>query len=425
MTKNSIYRWGKRLCQTSLALLILSGTAQAESTEVSVWRHSGGAAEVAENQAAIERFNKSQDKWKVVAEVLPQGTYTEAITAAAVAKNLPCVLELDQPTVPNFAWAQHIQPLEPYISKELLAQLSPGAVGRYKGILYSVGQFDAALAMYGRRSVLEKHGIRIPTMEKPWSKEEFEQVLKTLKESGEYKYAIDFKPNYTGEWWPYAYSPLLQSWGGAMIDRSNFQTADEVLNGEKSVAFAQWFQKLFAEGYAERNPADDKAFEQGRVVLDYNGNWVVEKYAKAWGDDLVIMPSPDLGNGPVIGAASWQWGITSTCAHPEGAAEFINFLMQPKEIAAMSKATGLIPVTAAGAEESEKYKTGGPWRVFYNFSNAYARVRPPTPAYPVISSSFEKALRDIKDGADVLDALDKAVDTIDQNIEDNEGYGLR
>ena len=52
-------------------------------------------------------------------------------------------------------------------------------------------------------------------------------------------------------------------------------------------------------------------------------------------------------------------------------------------------------------------------------------MRPETPAYPVISSAFDKAAQDIIDGLDPQDALDGAVDTIELNIEDNNGYGFK
>ncbi|MCK4897327.1 MAG: hypothetical protein KAS38_01010, partial [Anaerolineales bacterium] len=49
---------------------------------------------------------------------------------------------------------------------------------------------------------------------------------------------------------------------------------------------------------------------------------------------------------------------------------------------------------------------------------------PPTPAYLSAALSFEKAMADIANGADVIDALDAAVDEIDADIEANDGYGF-
>jgi multiple sugar transport system substrate-binding protein len=48
--------------------------------------------------------------------------------------------------------------------------------------------------------------------------------------------------------------------------------------------------------------------------------------------------------------------------------------------------------------------------------------RPATPAYPVITSAFAEAVNNIVAGADVQEELDSAVQKIDQDIEDNQGY---
>jgi multiple sugar transport system substrate-binding protein len=48
--------------------------------------------------------------------------------------------------------------------------------------------------------------------------------------------------------------------------------------------------------------------------------------------------------------------------------------------------------------------------------------RPTTPAYPVITNAFAEAVQNIVTGADVQEELNDAVETIDQDIQDNQGY---
>jgi multiple sugar transport system substrate-binding protein len=43
-------------------------------------------------------------------------------------------------------------------------------------------------------------------------------------------------------------------------------------------------------------------------------------------------------------------------------------------------------------------------------------IRPPTPDYPTISSKFARALKDVREGADPIDALDKAAENIDAEL---------
>jgi len=51
-------------------------------------------------------------------------------------------------------------------------------------------------------------------------------------------------------------------------------------------------------------------------------------------------------------------------------------------------------------------------------------ARPMTPAYPTITNAFAEAVQNIINGADVKVELDKAVQKIDQDIEDNQGYPI-
>lgn len=409
----------------ALLLAAIPAVAQDGPVQVTLWRHiSDLQAELDAYRQAVADFNAAQSEYEVIWEELPQESYTESVTAAALAGELPCILDMDGPTVPNFAWSGHIIALDDYLSEDLVADLIPSALTGYQGETYAVGQFDAAVAIFGRRSVLEENGIRIATMDEPWTLEEFNAALETLAGLDEFDTAIDMFTFYSGEWWPYAFSPILQSFGGDLINRDNYVEAEGVLNGEAALEFGNWFQMIFENGWADPAAPDDQAFIQGRAALAYIGNWYAPGLIEAWGDDLVIMPVPDYGNGPVVGGASWQWGISSSCEYPDGAWSFIEHLLQPENAAAVSNATGLIPATASGAALTENYAEGGLLRIFVEESAAWAVLRPETPAYPIIASSFEEAMREIALGADVQEMLDAAVDAIEQDIMDNDGYGF-
>lgn len=409
----------------TLSLAAAATAATAAPVEISMWRHESQDAEVEVVRSMIDGFNKSQSQYKVVYENLPKGSYSQSVTAGAVAKKLPCLIDMDQPTVANFAWAGHIRPIGDLIDAKLQSQLISGGRGEYKGVLYSVGQFDAALGLFARKSALTKAGVRVPTIDKPWTLAEFNDALAKLKALPEYEYVIDLHNTFDGEWWTYAFSPWMQSFGGDLIDRKSMTKADGVLNGKEAVAFGKWFQSLYAKGYANKKPADDKSFVLGRVPLDYMGNWAYGDAKAKWGDDMIVLPPPDFGKGPKIGAASWQYGISSTCATPAGAAAFINYMLDPRQIALNSAATKLIPSTAAGADASVDYKAGGALQFYFEFAKRFALVRPSTPGYPFLTSTYEKAMRDIVGGADVQRTLDDAADAIDRNIRDNKNYGFK
>ena len=404
----------------------LAGTAMAQ-TELSLWYHGAGSANAEEalvNQLVAD-FNAAQSDYKVVLETFPQLAYNDAVGAAALAGELPDILDVDGPVMPNWAWAKYMQPLG--IDEAKLEGFLPGAIGRWNGEVYSVGLWDAAVAMTTRRSTLEKYGIRVPSLDEPWSGAEFNEALAAIKASGDFEYPLDLGMAWAGEWYPYAFSPFLQSFGGDIVDRSTYQTAEDALNSDAAIEFGEWWQSLFADGMAPGTSQDaadrETGLLSGKYAMAWNGNWAAVPVVEAFGDDALFLPAPDFGNGSVIGAASWQFGISATTEHPDGARAFIEFAIQDKYLSAFSDGTGLIPPTASAAKNTKNYNEGGPLEVFYGLSEAQALVRPVTPGYIVQAKVFEKALADIANGADVADTLDAAVDEINTDIERNSGYG--
>jgi multiple sugar transport system substrate-binding protein len=391
--------------------------------ELTMWTHSAGnPAELEVYTKIIDDFNASQDQYTVVEESFPQGAYNDAIVAAAAAGDLPCLLDMDGPIVPNWAWAEYIQPLG--LPTSITDNLLPTAVGTYQDEIYAAGYWDAALSVFARKSVLDANGIRIPTIDEPWTIDEFDSALATLKAAG-YETPLDIGAEDAGEWWSYAYSPMLQSAGGDLIDRDTMLTADGALNGPEAVEFFTWFQDAFAQGYTSNSGTiGNQEFNDDVVALSYTGVWNAMDSLEAVGDDLLILPPPDFGNGPKIGGGSWQWGISSSCNAADGARAYLEFSFQDEYITEFADKQVVIPATAAAEELSENFGEGDPLQPFVELSQEFALARPATPAYPVISSTFEKAAKDIMSGSDVQSTLDGAVQEIDTNIESNDGYGF-
>jgi multiple sugar transport system substrate-binding protein len=414
-----------RLGAVLLASTCLAGAAAAQ-TELTFWQHGAGNPWEGEIFGQmVEEFNASQSDWKVTLQQFPQAAYNDSVTAAALSGELPDIVDVDGPVMPNWAWAGYLAQLE--ITEGELEGFLPGTIGRWDGQIYSVGLWDAAVAMVTRKSTLEKHGIRIPTLEQPWTGEELDAALATLKDSGEFEYPLDLGMWDRTEWYPYAFSPFLQSFGGDIVDRSTYQTAEGMLNGDAAIEFGEWWQGLFEDGLApgtSQDPADGATgLLEGKYAIGWTGNWKAAQVLEAFGDDALFLPAPDFGNGPKIGAASWQLAVSEQSENKEGANAFIRFAMQDKYLAMFSDASGLVPATASAAALTKNYKEGMPMAVFYDLSAAQAVLRPVTPGYVVQARVFTKALADIADGADVATALDAAVDEIDADIANNQGYG--
>lgn len=399
-----------------------SGGDAGDGTTIELWTHAGGNdAELGVINTIVDDFNSSQDEYTVKVTDFPQDAYNDAVVAAATSDSLPCIVDIDGPNVANWAWAGYIQPLG--LPDDTYEGQLEGTLGKIDGEVYAYGFFDVALAMFSRESTLNAAGVRIPTVDEPWTGEEFNDALTKIDALGQFDYPVDFGTGGGGEWIPYAYSPLLQSFGGDLIDRSTFETAEGALNGPEALEWAHWFRGLVDDGYMAQTSGEDATadFVNGTSGILYTGNWADATVRGAF-DDAVVLPPPDFGNGPTIGAGSWQWGLTTGCDEIEGAQAYLEFAHDTKYFVDYAEAIGLIPATLDAAAEIPAFAEGGDSRIYLELANQFAVVRPETAAYPLISSVFQKATQDILAGGDPQAILDKAVADIDRDIQQNGGY---
>lgn len=405
-------------------LWCLPGISHSAPRQIALWRHQASDVEITASLAAIQRFNDSQNEWQALPDFIPEASYTLSIKAAAQAGLLPCVIEIDQPLVPDFAWNGFIRPLEGLLDDGMLQSINASGKGTYNGKVYSVGPLDVSLALFTSKMLIQQIGARYPTMEQPWTKNEFMAFLDAVKATGNYKYPFDMRAQDNTEWIPYAWAPIMLSWGSDLIDRTDYVTVDGVLNSDKAVEFGQWIQFLVDENYMDAHPQNDEGFIAGDIAVQYGGSWALSSYYNAFKKDLAVLPVPDFGHGSFVGGGSWHWAVTENCQYPEAAEAMITFLMTPQEQLANTNVMGIFPTNSHAAQLSEYYGDQGQWRMLYDFSRRFAKFRPETPAYSVISSSYKQAMRDILNGMPPAVALDLAVENINAAFDRHQNYIL-
>jgi multiple sugar transport system substrate-binding protein len=397
---------------------------------IKVWHHGGrGDGERGRMEDLIKQWNEANPSMPAVLEVQPEGAYNEQVQAAAASGGLPDLLDFDGPNYANYVWSGYLVPLNDIVSKAVLDDVIPSLIaqGTYApdGKLYSVGMGDSGLAIWGRKSLLEKAGVRIPKgVDDAWTMAEFEDALAKLQKLEGIKYALDVKLNYgQGEWFTYGFSPIVQSFGGDLIDRKTWK-ADGAINGEAAVKAMSHFQGWIKNGFvAPASEGDDSFFGKKIAAMSFVGHWMWPAHSKALGDDLVLLPMPNWGGKHVTGNGGWCWGITKTSKQPENTAKLLEFFMSTKNVGDMMNAMGGVPGVKSAAANVDLYKEGGPLNLYLQQLNkGLGYPRPAHPAYPTITAAFAKAVADIVDGKDVKASLDEAAKKIDTDIADNGGY---
>lgn len=430
--EDTVGRIRTRSIATTLALssvaTILTGCGVAPTGDgadgtLTLWTHNAGnQAELAIVQQIVDDYNASQDENTVEIQAFPQQTYNSAVVSAAVSKKLPCLLDIDAPTVPNWAYSGFLAPLE--VPQGLLDKQLPSTLGKYDGEVYSIGYYEVVMALFAHRDTLEDAGVRIPTIEKPWTREEFEQALADIKATGNHDYALDLGTgDLTDEWWTYAYAPFLWSFDGGLIDRDTYTSAEGVLNGDAALAWAEWFRGLVEDGYTPARSGTDAFadFINGRSAMVWSGIWSAGLLEGV--EDGIAIPPPDFGTGAKVGGGSWQWAVSSTCVDKEAAMDYLEFSLKPEYLARFAEDLGLVPATDEAAALASGWGEDGDLRFYRELSEAFAMIRPPTPQYPYLTSIFAKAAQDIFAGGDPEEILDQAVENIAADLKSNDYYG--
>ncbi|UCE88966.1 MAG: hypothetical protein JSW10_11745, partial [Pseudomonadota bacterium] len=98
----------RHLSRSISIMAVLLAACSAERAEdhratLQVWAHAGRAAEREVLEAQVARFNAGKGDHRAVLTFLPEGTYNGQVQAAALAGDLPAILEFDGPYLASLA----------------------------------------------------------------------------------------------------------------------------------------------------------------------------------------------------------------------------------------------------------------------------------------------------------------------------------
>lgn len=376
-------------------------TQDADSDTITMWVQF--SEEDAEGQVMVEsikEFNETnEDGLTAEVQYIPRsgsgGGYEDNLNAALSTNTLPDVFTLDGPNNAAYAESGMLQPVGEYISD--LDDFLPSIIdqGTYEDELYSVGYSESGVGIYYNIELLEDAGIDIeelPTVEDPWTWDEFNEMLATLQDNNNGDPVLDMGFDDHSEWLLYAFTPYIWSAGGDVVNPETNEAIGYYDSDATASAF-EFIQQLVENNYSDISPID-KGFHTGKYALYMSGSWTMQELDAEYEDiDYGIMPypvSPET-NELVSPTGSWAYGMSATTSNPEGAAKLIDFLASEEQLYNMSMGNSVLPARQSVADRMLE-EVSEPMKVLIEQNTTTGRARPVQVNYPQISRTVQETV---------------------------------
>jgi ABC-type glycerol-3-phosphate transport system substrate-binding protein len=419
------FRWIGSVFACAVLTLVLAGCSGEEKvpegfTVITVWAHQGQARENMAMRAIVDAFNQAYQDEKLMIDItfFPDRQYADKVSIASASGSLPDVLDIDGPFVGPWAAEGLLIPIDSYVDTQLREDMLASLIeqGTYNKKLYALGAFDSALVVYYNRDVMEKADLDPPELvDEAWTWQEFTDALEKVKPHVPIALSLHMNQQ-SDEWFTYAFTPLVWSNGGALIDTANGRI-EGVMNGAATAeAITEW-KALFENGYAQATSPTPDPFSAQQSAFDWNGHWMLPTFEETEGLHFGAMPLPRMGDIPVAASGSWCWGLSRNARDPKTAWKAIEWFLDPKQgIQPIVEANGAVPGRKSAFQYFPEYDTM-PQRLFREQLELAAHPRPRTPVYLTLTTEFARALRDIAKGADVEARLTEAAETVQQTYD--------
>ena len=396
--------------------------ASEEVKNVRIWLADGAEAEF--YKTMLSDIDESHPEFTVEYEIYPNDELINKLQLAPSVGDTPDLVVVDGLRVPLFMTQDMIAPIDSYISDDLKNDLLPSVIAEctYGEQLYGVAHFDAGLSLWGNKSMLEEAGVRIPASYKEaWTKEEFEDALAKLKANG-IEYPLYIRQNSPRTLY-YTYLPIVRSFGGDLMNRETMLT-EGTLNSPETVEAFSYITWLVDNQYIDPLcDYEDGFFNKKENALSLVGHWATTNITDALGEDAILVPIPDFGNGVYTGSGSTVWTMTTAAVdngNAEAAWKVMEEAVSTENVSEITKANGGIPARKSVLEKDDRFVEGGQLYLYREQLEAgISYLRPLTPAHQTNYDAVESAVSNILLGADAKSELDNAAASVDSIIKEN------
>lgn len=380
-------------------------------------------------QGVIQAFEDSHPGVNVETEEFPFAQLFDAIEIKLGSRNSNFdVVLTDAPMVSGYAYRGFISPLDEYFTAAEKAEFTPALVnsGTYDGKFYSPPLKNSCHVLWYNKKLLDKAGIPYPSAD-PKNRMTWEQVVelsqKIMAAAGDPTvYGLTFEQISR----PYQILPLVNSLGGEGIGPDGI-TVDGYINGPSFVKAMQWYSdihnkyKISPKGIAPSETVGQ--FTAGKIAFLSANLFDYKTFEKTPGLQYGYCPLPYFKEGkPVTPTDSFHVSVSNYSKNKDLAAEFVKYLTlgAGSDIYLDKQGEFSARIDVLNSYGSDPKYNNFPFSVFRLAAfeaKTTAFPRPLSLGYREWESVITATMEDIRNGADVKQSLDKAVKTLNAQLQ--------
>ena len=257
-------------------------------------------------KAAVKRWNTANPNVQVNFQTFPPDQYSGTkLTTAFAGKKGPDIFWISPGAFINYVNNGVAAPVDDIVDKGAYNEASVAAVS-VDDKMYSLPFEQEPVALYYRKDLLEKAGIKPPT--------NWDELMSAAQElTGAKRKGIVIEPS-PGGYQNFTWYPFLWSAGGEVVDASSKKSA--LRTPEAASAFELW-GKLVSSGYAPKKvsalTADPGPLGRGEAAMQVCGFWAIAQLKANFPKvdyGIAQIPAP-AGGKPVTVYGGWTQMLSS------------------------------------------------------------------------------------------------------------------
>ena len=378
----------------------------------------------------IAVFEAENPDINVEAEMVPFNALFEQIQVRLGADSPePDVISVDVPLVAGYGLRGWLLPLDDVFTEAERADWLEAALeaGSYQGELLAAPVSTSTQLLIYNADLFEQAGITPPGEDERWTMQYIAEIAPqlTLDEDG------DGITDVWGFTWEqtnriYQLQPMPVGLGGQAIGEDGL-TVDGVINSQPWIDaftyYSDMFNTLQAAPPDDTVPASD-LFAAGKLAMYIAGPWNINSLIRAEVDfDWGVSRHPVFEGGEVVTpTGSWHIGVNKNTENLEAATRFVHWISTGKgaetwwrlgsgDFPAQKSVLELFATDAEFAEPPASYL-----RVAADEATVNPVPRPVTPGYLEYEQILQNTFDDIRNGANVEEALNLAVERIESEM---------